>query len=1004
MLTNVAVTAEKTSKTSALSSDFGPKPEGGALVVGQAKIDAAPPPAQSVAPASADGTGFAQDLAQDLAQDAPGKQDAPAKAAASKTAAPSTRGNFDEVVKGVAKGWAFDESRPTTRLTIEFWRADKLIGAGTADAERVDLKALGVGDGRHGFEIRLPQLVPQDRPATITARIAGTGVVLGAVQVPVSKKGLHGVIESVSGLTLTANFIAGAELMEWSTIDVLVDGDKVGALEIPPLQKAERHTGTAALPLALLDGAAHWFRLAFSDTLAVIADEVLTTSVVATPEDALQIYAKSFPSFMSANAHRRYVSLERQLWSAARTLERQAPGPDRVSLAAYLTQLSVAHRQVTLGVAEQKKIPEPLSALAFEAPLVSIVIPVHNKFWVTYNCLAALLLSPNEATFEIIVVDDGSSDLTLKLPGIVRNIKVIRNEVAQGFVKSSNRGAQAARGRYVVMLNNDTEPGPGWIDELLFVFDNFPDVGLAGAKLVYPNGRLQEAGGIVFSNFDVWNYGRFQNPRDPRFNYTRQVDYISGACIMTPRAVWEKLGGFDELFAPAYYEDNDLAFRVRALGLKTFYTPFAEVVHFEGLSNGTSVASGVKRYQAINEPKFRQRWAGTVRQFPATDNPELAKDRGVQLRALVIDSQVPQPDKDAGSYAAIQEMRLLQALGFKLTFVPRNLAYLGNYTEDLQRSGVECLYAPFQSSIEEVIRARGSEFDIFYITRYAVAEAFIDEIRAAAPRAKIVFCNADLHFLREIRAALVAGDIGGLSHARATREAELSVMRRVDVTLSYSDTEAAVILSHNLEASKVARCPWVVEVEPAPPPFAAREGLAFLGSFQHPPNEEAVRFFLNDIMPELRRALPGVKLHIYGSHIGEGIGKLAADDVIVEGYVENVEDVYNRHRLFIAPLRSGAGLKGKVVGALAAGAPTILTSLAAEGVGVSRGVEAVVADTPADWVAAIVSLYGDEAKWTQMSERARAFARENFSFARGVETMRTALSLAGVYVGEWGTH
>ena len=240
----------------------------------------------------------------------------------------------------------------------------------------------------------------------------------------------------------------------------------------------------------------------------------------------------------------------------------------------------------------------------------------------------------------------------------------------------------------------------------------------------------------------------------------------------------------------------------------------------------------------------------------------------------------------------------------------------------------------------------------------------------------------------------------GLSTAMATRAAELEVMRKVDVTLSYSDTEAAVILSHNLDSSKVMRCPWVVEVQDEPPPFAARSGIAFLGGFQHAPNEEAVRAFVDEIMPKLRLASPGLKFHVYGSHIGDSIRRLASDDVVIEGYVETVEDVYNRHRIFIAPLRSGAGLKGKVGGALAAGAPTIMTTVAAEGVGVSRGVEAIVVDAPDDWVEAIVALDRDEAKWTEMSARGRRFARENYSFERGVETMRAALAAAGVYVGE----
>ena len=449
------------------------------------------------------------------------------------------------------------------------------------------------------------------------------------------------------------------------------------------------------LSVELLDGLAHWFQFRMRDDNSVVSEAVEVTTFVATPEAALQQYARSYPAILSPNAARRYASLAQQIEHAATYVAAQAPGPNRLTLPAYLEQVGLAHDQVKYGVTERTGKPKPLQFLRYVKPRVSIVVPAHNKFWVTYNGLAALLLAANANSFEVIVVDDGSTDQTTELEKVVKGITVLRNEAAQGFIRSSNRGAEVARGDFIVMLNNDTEPCAGWLDELIYVFDNFRDVGLVGSKFIYPTGKLQEAGGILFPNFAAWNYGRNQNPHDPRYNYIRQVDYCSGASIMLRTEVWRKLRGFDEFYTPAYYEDTDLAFRVRDMGLKTYYTPFSEIIHFEGVSSGTSTTTGVKRYQKINEPKFRSRWAPTIRRFPATMTPDLAKDRGVTLRALVIDAQPPQPDKDAGSYAAVQEMRLLQALGVKVTFVPQNMAYLGNYTEALQRLGVECLFAPF---------------------------------------------------------------------------------------------------------------------------------------------------------------------------------------------------------------------------------------------------------------------------------------------------------------------
>ena len=906
---------------------------------------------------------------------------------------PPIKAFFDAVEEGRANGWAFDPAAPEKKVKIEIWVDGYFAALGEANLFRDDLLKAGIGDGHAHFSIPLPDRVYDGVEHTVTARIAGSIEPFGA---PISTVLAHSAmwvrIDALEGTALRGE--AESRFDSWQSVDILADNAKIGALSLAP---ESREAVQCELPAAVLDGNIHWFQFRRSEDGRLVGEFVAATPYVSTPEAVLQRYAREFPSALSANAARRYKALARQLELAPQFVARQAPGPDSLALSDYVAQVARAHKQVLNGVNDRPGKPEPLVVLEHPTPKVSVVIPAHNKFWVTYNCMAALILAPNEASVEIIIVDDGSSDQTAEIESYVTGVTIVRHETAQGFVRASNRGAEFARGEFIVMLNNDTEPAAGWLDELLYVFEHFSDVGMVGAKLVYPDGKLQEAGGLIFQNLDVWNYGRNGNPHDPRFNYIRQVDYCSGACLMLRREVWEQLKGFDEFYAPAYYEDTDLAFRVRALGLKTYYTPFAEIVHYEGVSNGVSTASGVKKYQAINEPKFRSRWAPTIRRQPKSSAPDLAKDRGAMLRALVIDAETPQPDRDAGGYAAIQEMRLLQSLGVKLSFIPENLAYLGNYTEALQRMGVECLYAPYNTSIEGLIQSRGADFDFFYITRYSVAIRYIDSIRAAAPQAKIVFCNADLHFLREVRAAIASRNPAMMEKAAATRELELGVIRRADVTLSYTETEAAVIVSHNFDAGRVMKCPWVVEPAPNVAPFEGRSGVAFLGNFRHPPNEEGMVYFLKEIMPGLRERLPGVKLHIFGSNMTDRLREMATEDVVIEGFVERVEEVYDRCRVFVAPLLSGAGIKGKVIGALAAGTPSVVSPLAAEGVGVSAGVEAIVAESPSEWVGAIATLYGDERRWTAMSERARALVAANFSFEQGVQRMRAALAVAGVY-------
>ena len=635
-------------------------------------------------------------------------------------------------------------------------------------------------------------------------------------------------------------------------------------------------------------------------------------------------------------------------------------------------------------------------------PIVSIVIPVHNNFEVTYQCLAALLIAESSIDFEVVVVDDGSSDQTLEILSAVSGIHNIRNEVCRGFLHACNSGVSHAKGDYVVLLNNDTKVTAGWLNELLAVFDNFVGIGLVGPKLIYPSGVLQEAGGIVWGNGSPMNYGRNGDSDDPRYCYTRQVDYLSGACLMFRKSVWNEMGGFSEIYAPAYFEDTDLAFRIREKGYKTVYAPLSQVIHYEGLSNGLSTETGVKKFQDVNRTKFKARWKHAFKNLGSDwRDLDLMKDRNVVRRALVLDAETPMPDFNAGGYAAIQEMRLLQALGYKCTFVSQNMLWVDRYTRDLQRMGIECIYAPFALSINEVIEARGAEFDLVYVTRYYIAKESIESIRRFASQAKIILMNADLHFLRELRAALNCNSDEGLTAAIETREEELAVMRKVDLVLTYTDVEKAVILSHNLASNKVARCPWVCETASDVKPYHLRTDLAFLGGFQHPPNLEAMQWFVEHVLPSLKVVAPNIRLRIYGSNIPQVLVDLSNinPQLVIEGWVADVASVYDSCRVFVAPLQSGAGIKGKVIGALSHGVPCVLSNIAAEGIPLGDRFHASIANRPDDWIERILEIYNSESVWTSISENALRFSKKNYGFEKGVHEMQAALAVAGVRTG-----
>lgn len=242
-------------------------------------------------------------------------------------------------------------------------------------------------------------------------------------------------------------------------------------------------------------------------------------------------------------------------------------------------------------------------------PLASIVIPVFNKVDYTLACLAAVASCGDTSSYELVVVDDASTDSTSMRVSGIQGLRYVRNPGNEGFIGSCNRGAAMARGKFLVFLNNDTAVQSGWLDALLTTFETHPNAGLIGSKLLYPNGVLQEAGGILYTDGRGGNYGRFDAALDPRYTHVREVDYCSGAAIALNRDLFEKLGGFDDRYRPAYYEDADLAMRVRETGRKVLYQPQSLVVHFEGITSGISESSGVKAYQARNRDVFLDRWS-----------------------------------------------------------------------------------------------------------------------------------------------------------------------------------------------------------------------------------------------------------------------------------------------------------------------------------------------------------------------------------------------------------
>lgn len=776
-------------------------------------------------------------------------------------------------------------------------------------------------------------------------------------------------------------------------ISVRIDGETIGTKPVRSFQGFRTFLFT--IPPHLLDGGPHLIEVVNRKTGEVMARDYSTIADHGTQWSTVETYCMPpFERRISPRANEWMRAYESQLEYFA--------GLKRFSAQdTWLMKSLPRIRDVIARGFENNADFFPLEFPQPRKPLVSVVIPVHNKYAVTFHCLCSLLLARNDVDFELIVVDDGSTDETAERLSDHKGITTVSRDTAGGFIDACHAGADRASGEYLLFLNNDVETTAHWIDELVKVFEIFPDTGAAASKLLFPDGRLQDAGGIVWNNGTPANYGRGKNALDPRFTYSRDADYLSGAALITPVDVWNEIGGFEEDLRPAYFEDTWYSFAVRELGLRTIYCAPSKVYHVQGVSNGVDedTDTGLKRFQKINHPKFKQRWAKAYATHgDEWDEADLQKDRTATARVLAISWTLARPDHDGGSFALMQEMKMMQALGMKVTHLPGNCAYMGRYNEDLYRHGIECIHAPFATSVEDFLIQRGSEFDMIYVYDYATLDPLIDPIRDHAPQAKIVLNIMDLHFLREMRKSLSANDAEAEENAHQVREAEIEVIKRSDLTVSYSDLEVEIIRALVGSATKVELLPWVQETIPGEARFKERSGLCFVGSYRHPPNAEAVDYFARIIAPGFRNTAAGNRLHVYGSGWDMDSRSRSGDGVEIEGFIEDIADAYAHHRIFVSPLTSGAGIKGKVISAMAHGIPTILSDIAAEGMALRHMEHCLIANSEQEWVDAIEMLQTDETLWKTIRRNALDFVEANFSFERGSAEMRDVMSAIDIYV------
>jgi GT2 family glycosyltransferase/2-polyprenyl-3-methyl-5-hydroxy-6-metoxy-1,4-benzoquinol methylase len=709
-----------------------------------------------------------------------------------------------------------------------------------------------------------------------------------------------------------------------------------------------------------------------------------------------------FASIASVLAQRRSQQDRLSSSPGLKDLLVDAYGPEcQKRISQYLTDLatlkalskgeSSAERQGTLDVHVSEL--QSLSNARNDARQIeiSIIVPAHNHVEYTICCVRSILEHQTKYRYEIIIGDNVSADETRiffeRVGGVV---SIVTHGVDEGFIRNCNLSAKHALGRYLVLLNNDTLVLDGWLDALLKPFHTLDNVGLVGSKLLNADGSLQEAGGVFWKDGSAWNFGRNQDPRLPQFNYLKDVDYVSGASIAIPSDLWNKLGGFDERYVPAYCDDSDLAFTIRSQGLRTLYQPFSAVIHHEGVTHGTDISFGIKSYQAENSRKLFDKWQHLldIEHFDNGTNVFVARDRSAKRpHILVIDHYIPQFDSDAGSRTMFDYVRLFVEAGFQVTFWPDNLYHDRRYAEALQSLGVEVLYGPqLFNQFEQWIKETGPYFQYALLSRAHVSERYIKHLNRHSD-AKILFYGHDLHFMRleqEIK----------VQNTSALQE-ELAYWRRLEPMLwqasdvIYYPAKAECEYVRTIVPDKIVR-QFPIYMYPDEQLNVARGRLSrlkhlepqllFVGGFRHRPNVDAALWFCRDILPKVQTVFPTIMTYIVGSHPPQEVQSLGSAGVCITGAVsESVLDLFYRSLgLAIAPLRFGGGVKGKIIEALRYGLPTVTTSVGLSGI--DGGEEFLeIADESDRYADAIIRLLREPDRRMHLASRGLDFISEQYS-------------------------
>lgn len=627
-----------------------------------------------------------------------------------------------------------------------------------------------------------------------------------------------------------------------------------------------------------------------------------------------------------------------------------------------------------------------------DRPRVSILVLTQEQLEHLRGCLAALerTIDAERIPYEVILVFNGTEPRAAQtFLKSVAGVQAHRLALNLGFGGGNNYAAARARGEFLVFLNDDAEVEPGWLHALLDTARAYPNAGAVGSRILFIDGSLQEAGGVIWSDGSTRPLGRGSRAGSLAYSYLRPVDYLSANGMLVRRADFEKLGGFDPRYFPAYYEDTDLCLGLRhRLDRELLYEPRAIIRHVEAASTQDNAFRSFlfRRNQAL----LCEKWAGVLPQYAAPE-PEsrvavagaVLRRRGSPVRVLVIDDRLPDAGMGSGGlgsgFVRAQELFAeLGSAGMAVAIYPSDRSHPPT-ENSLAALGVDVI----EESLAEHLAHPENRYDVVVVSRPHNADLFFELLRRALPDAKIVYDAEALYHKRLAIQVQFEED----EEKRKLRQAEAAAMERVEthvarfadavVAISHEERDWLEAVPHHAPVELMVPLLSAIEMGPADP--AARNDAVFVAGWlggDDSPNVDALRWYCREVVPYVRALLPGFRTLVTGNNPPLSVAQLAGEDVVLLGFVTSIRDLYNAARIAIAPIRMGAGVKNKTMEALQYGVPVVATAVGAEGMGLTDGLEIDVTDDPSEYARRIVALATDAALWSERREALEARVRE----------------------------